>query len=132
VLYTHEEIRALCDTAHANGMRVFVDGARITHAMEALNTSLREMIEKTGVDVLTWGGTKAGLMFGEMTVFLHPEQAGNLAYSQKQSLQHMDKSKFLGVQFECLLSSGLWRETAGHANRMARRMKEAFEEKKIH
>jgi len=126
VLYTNEEIRALCETAHESGMRVFVDGARITHAMEALNTSLREMIEQTGVDVFTWGGTKAGLMFGEMTVFLHPDQAGNLSYSQKQSLQHMDKSKFLGVQFECLLSSGLWRETAAHANRMAKRIEEAL------
>ena len=131
VLYTNEELKALCDTAHANGMQVFVDGARITHAMEAMNTTLREMIEAPGVDVLTWGGTKAGLMFGEMTVFLHPEQAGNLAYSQKQSLQHMDKSKFLGVQFECLLSTGLWRETAGHANRMAKQIEKALLQKGI-
>jgi len=128
VLYTVDEIRALCRTAHANGMQVFVDGARMAHALEALHVSLKEMIEDTGVDAFTWGGTKAGLMFGEMVVSLRPQPAGELAYSQKQSLQHMDKSKFLGVQFECLLTDGLWLETAGHANRMAKRLEKRLAE----
>ncbi len=119
VLYTNDELRALCDTAHANGMYVFVDGARLAHALEALGTTMQAMLGDTGVDAFTFGGTKAGLMFGEMVVFLRPEHGEAIQYSQKQSLQHMDKSKFLGVQFAHLLRDEFWRKTAGHANRMA-------------
>jgi len=126
VLYTLDELRALCALAHAHGMYVFVDGARITHALAALDTDLQSMIGDTGVDAFTFGGTKAGLMFGEMVVFLRDEFSDALDYSQKQSLQHMDKSKFLGAQFECLLKDEFWRKTAGHANQMAQRLAAAF------
>lgn len=119
VLYTVDELSRLCSLAHENGMYVFVDGARLAHALEALDTTLQAMLGDTGVDAFTFGGTKAGLMFGEMVVFLRPEHGECIEYSQKQSLQHMDKSKFLGVQFAYLLRNEFWRTTAGHANRMA-------------
>ena len=131
VLYTCEELKALCDYAHGKGMYVYLDGARLAHAAAALNTDLHTMIEATGIDAFSFGGTKAGAMFGEMVVFLREEFAKNMDYSQKQSLQHMDKSKFLGVQLECLLKDGLWLETAGHANAMARLLAEKLEQKGI-
>lgn len=131
VLYTCGELKALCDYAHAKGMYVYLDGARLAHAVAALNTDLHTMIEESGIDTFSFGGTKAGAMFGEMVVFLREQFARNLSYSQKQSLQHMDKSKFLGVQMECLLKDGLWLKTAGHANAMAGLLKERLAEKGI-
>lgn len=131
VLYTNEEIRAMCDFAHANGMAVYIDGARITNALEALNTTLTEMIEKTDVDAFSFGGTKAGAMFGEMVVFRRKEHMTALDYLQKQALQHLDKSKFLGVQMKVLLETELWHETASHANAMARYLAKKLDEKGI-
>ena len=119
-VYTVDELKALCDFAHSKGMYVYIDGARIANALVALNVSLKEMIEDTGVDAFTVGGTKAGAMFGEMVVFRREEFAKNLDYVQKQSLQHLDKSKFLGVQLEYLLKSGLWLKNAEKSNRMAK------------
>ena len=120
VLYTNDEIKAICELAHARGMYVYIDGARISNALAALNTNFAEMIEQTGVDVFSFGGTKAGAMFGEMVVFRRAEHFSMLEYLQKQALQHLDKSKFLGVQLECLLKDELWRETASHANSCAK------------
>lgn len=131
VLYTCQELKTLCDYAHQKGMYVYLDGARLAHAVAALNTDLHTMIEGSGIDAFSFGGTKAGAMFGEMVVFLREEFGKNLAYSQKQSLQHMDKSKFLGVQMECLLQGDLWLQTAGHANAMARLLEQKLAEKGI-
>ncbi len=131
VLYTCEELKTLCDYAHQRGMYVYLDGARLAHAVAAMNTDLHTMIEETGVDAFSFGGTKAGAMFGEIVVFLREQFGRQLAYSQKQSLQHMDKSKFLGVQMECLLKNGLWLQTAGHANAMAKLLAQKLKEKGI-
>ena len=84
------------------------------------------MIEKNGVDTFSFGGTKAGAMFGEMVVFRRAEHFSMLEYLQKQALQHLDKSKFLGVQLECLLKDELWRETAKHANFQAKYLEEGL------
>lgn len=129
VLYTCEELKKLCDFAHEKGMYVYLDGARLAHAVAALKTDLHTMIEAAGIDAFSLGGTKAGAMFGEMVVFLREQFAQNLDYSQKQSLQHMDKSKFLGVQLECLLKDDFWLETAGHANAMAKLLEQRLAEK---
>lgn len=131
VLYTCGELKALCDYAHGKGMYVYVDGARLAHATAALNTDLGTMLEQTGVDAFSFGGTKAGAMFGEIVVFLREEFGKQLAYSQKQSLQHMDKSKFLGAQMECLLQNDLWLKTAGHANAMAKLLEQKLAQKGI-
>ena len=120
VLYTNEEIKSICDLAHERGMYVYIDGARISNALAALGTTLSEMIEKNGVDAFSFGGTKAGAMFGEMVVFRRDEHFTALEYLQKQALQHLDKSKFLGVQMEYLLRTELWKRTAEHAGECAK------------
>ncbi len=119
-IYTIEELKSLCEYAHAKDMYVYIDGARIGNAIDALHTDLKQMIEYTDVDAFSLGGTKAGAMFGEMVVFRRKEFARCLAYSQKQSLQHIDKSKYLGVQMEYLFESGLWLENAKKSNAAAK------------
>ncbi|MBP5671632.1 MAG: aminotransferase class I/II-fold pyridoxal phosphate-dependent enzyme [Victivallales bacterium] len=127
-MYSLEELKALCDFAHSRKMAVYVDGARIGNAVVALNTTLTELIEGTGVDAFSWGATKAGAMFGEMVVFRREEWGGSLPYLQKQSMQHLDKSQFLGVQAEYLLESGLWLENARLANQAAKRIEARLHE----
>ena len=121
-MYSLDELKALCDYAHSRKMAVYIDGARIGNAVAALNVTLSEMIEGTGVDAFSWGATKAGAMFGEMVVFRREEWGANLPYLQKQSMQHLDKSQFLGVQAEYLLESGLWLENARLANQAAKHL----------
>ncbi len=121
-MYSLDELKALCDYAHSRKMAVYIDGARIGNAVAALNATLSEMIEGTGVDAFSWGATKAGAMFGEMVVFRRDEWGANLPYLQKQSMQHLDKSQFLGVQAEYLLESGLWLENARLANQAAKHL----------
>ena len=123
-VYTPEEIKAICDFAHAHGMYVYVDGARIGNAVAALQTTLKKMLEDTDVDAFSFGGTKAGAMFGEMIVFRRPEFAQSLAYSQKQSLQHMSKSKFLSVQMAVILKEKLWLQIGQKSNEMARLLRD--------
>lgn len=130
-LYSVKELKTLCDYAHKKGLYVFIDGARIANALAALNVTLKEMIEDTDVDAFTIGGTKAGAMFGEMVVLRRKEFANNLYYVQKQSMQHLDKSKFLGVQFECLFESGLWIENAVKANAAAKTLAKRLQEKGV-
>ena len=119
-VYSVPEIKAICDYAHAKGMYVYIDGARISNAVANLGSNLTEMIEGTDVDAFSFGGTKAGAMFGEMVVFRRKEFASHLDYIQKQSMQHLDKSKFLGVQLEYLLETGIWLENAEKANKTAK------------
>ena len=131
VLYTNEEIKAICDYAHERNMYVYIDGARLSNALVALDTTITDMIEKTGVDAFSFGGTKAGAMFGEMVVFRRKEHFVALDYLQKQALQHLDKSKFLGVQMQYLLETELWKKTAKHANNTAKYLEEKLLEKGI-
>lgn len=132
VLYSVDELKELCDYAHSSGRHVYIDGARIGNAIMALKTDLTQMIEYADVDAFSIGGTKAGAMFGEMVIFRREEFAKNLPYIQKQSFQHFDKSKFLGVQFECLLEKNIWLENAEKANKNAKILEEKFKEKGIH
>lgn len=131
VLYTNQEIKDICDFAHERGMYVYVDGARLSNALVALDTTVTEMIEDTGVDAFSFGGTKAGAMFGEIVVFRRKEHFVALDYLQKQALQHLDKSKFLGVQMEYLLRTELWKKTAKHANDTAKYLERGLNEKGI-
>ncbi len=121
-VYTCDEIRAICEFAHARGMYVYVDGARIGNALAALGVGFGEMLEETDVDAFSFGGTKAGAMFGEMIVFRREEFAKNLAYSQKQSIQHMSKSKFLGTQIATVLEYEFWRLDGERSNDAAARL----------
>jgi threonine aldolase len=121
-LYTPEELRALAALAHGNGMLLHIDGARLTNAAAALGSTLAEAA--TGADAISFGGTKAGLMFGEAVVFLRPELAEPALYLRKQSMQLASKMRFVAAQFEALLAGERWREAAGHANAMAARLAE--------
>lgn len=119
-LYTVEELRALAEYAHQKNMRLFVDGARLGAALAALGVTLREMIAQTGVDVCTVGGTKAGAMFGEAVIFTDGALVTAGDYILKQSMQHFDKSKFLGAQMCVLFQNDRWIRNFEHANRMAK------------
>lgn len=118
-LYSPEEISELAQFAHAHDMYLHVDGARIANAAAALGCSFAEMITHTGVDVLSFGGTKNGLMFGEAVVFLKPELAEGFKYNRKQGMQLASKQRFIIAQFITYLQNDLWRKNAENANAMA-------------
>ena len=120
--YTVEEIRAICDHAHALGLRVHLDGARICNAAAHLGVSLREMTTDTGVDVVSFGGTKNGLMLGEAVIVLDPDAAPHVDYVRKASTQLASKMRFVSAQLEALLGTDLWLTNAAHANAMAQRL----------
>ena len=118
-LYTLDEIKALADLAHSYNMYLHVDGARLANAAVALGCSFREMTVGQGVDCLSFGGTKNGLMMGESVVLLNPELDVDVKYRRKQLSQLCSKMRFVAVQFEAYLRDGLWRRNAEHSNRMA-------------
>lgn len=124
-LYTLDEIRELVATAHAHGLGVHVDGARIGCAVAATGLSLREMLLETGVDVVSFGGTKQGLLFGEAVVFLNPEFGRDFPFWQKLGMQLASKMRFVSAQFEALLEGDLWIENGRHANAMAQALHQA-------
>jgi threonine aldolase len=118
-VYTPSEIRALADFAHRHQMLLHMDGARISNAAVSLGVSLRAITADVGVDVLSFGGTKNGMMYGEAIVFFNPALAADLKYIRKQGMQLASKMRFISAQFGALLSNDLWRQNAAHANRMA-------------
>ena len=122
-VYTLAELRALCEVAHAHGMFVHVDGARIANAAVALGAGLRESTRDCGVDVLTFGGTKNGLMVGEAVLFFDEAlHRGAAEHARKQTTQLASKLRFIAAQFEALLTDDLWRVNAAHANAMTARL----------
>jgi threonine aldolase len=121
-VYAPQEIAALAETAHEAGLLLHVDGARLVNAAEALGLGLRELTTDRGVDVLTLGGTKSGLLGAEAAVFFRPELAAGYLYARKQGTQLASKMRYISAQLLRLFEGDLWRETAGHANSMARRL----------
>jgi threonine aldolase len=119
-VYQPEEIQALARFAHEHGMFLHMDGARIANAAVSLGQTLCQATRDLGVDVLSFGGTKNGILGGEAVVFFHPEHSRDFLYLRKQSMQLASKMRFIAAQFEALLTSDLWRRSAEHANRMAR------------
>ncbi|HEY0258932.1 MAG TPA: low specificity L-threonine aldolase [Lacisediminihabitans sp.] len=126
-LYSAEEIRAISDHAHSLGMRVHMDGARISNAAAALGSGLREFTTDAGVDILSFGGTKNGLLYGEAVVVLDPAAAEGLPYLRKLSMQLASKMRFVSAQLIALLSDDLWLVSARHSNAMAARLRTALE-----
>ncbi len=118
-VYTPEEIAPLAEFAHERGMLLHMDGARISNAAASLGTSLRGITRDVGVDVLSFGGTKNGTMFGEAVVFMDRGLAPDFKYVRKQGMQLHSKMRFIAVQFTALLSGDLWLRNARHANAMA-------------
>lgn len=124
-LYTPDEIKALADLAHSHGMYLHVDGARLANAAAALGCSLREITTDCGVDAVSFGGTKNGMMCAESAVILNPALDTDLRYRRKQLTQLASKMRFMAAQFEAYLTDGLWLRNAQHSNAMARRLEEA-------
>lgn len=118
-VYSTAEIKELADLAHQHNMYLHMDGARIANAAVSLGTSFKEMIVDTGVDVLSFGGTKNGLMYGEAIVFLKPGLDQNFMYYRKQGMQLASKMRYLSVQFLAYFEQELWKKNATHANNMA-------------
>ena len=118
-VYSFEEIREIAGYAHSNNMYLHMDGARISNAAVHLGMEFREFTLDAGVDVLSFGGTKNGLMYGEAVLFFNPDLAGDFKYLRKQGMQLASKMRFIAAQFERFLDKDVWHENASHANRMA-------------
>jgi threonine aldolase len=118
-VYTKKELKTLAGFAHDRGMLLHVDGARLSNAAVSLDASLKEITADAGVDVLSFGGTKNGMMYGEAVVFFNPKLAADFKYIRKQGMQLSSKMRFIAAQFEAMLSGDLWRRGPEHANRMA-------------
>ncbi len=119
--YTAEEIQAICAHAHERGMLVHVDGARLANAAASLGVPLRAFTTDAGVDIVSFGGTKNGLIFGEVVLVL-AEHIHDIEYLRMLSTQLASKMRFVSVQFEALLGGDLWLRSATHANAMAARL----------
>lgn len=118
-VYSLEEVKAITTLAHAHGLFVHMDGARIANAAVALDLPFKAFTKDAGIDVLSFGGTKNGMMMGEAVVFFNPEQARNTKYIRKQSMQLFSKMRFVSAQFLAYFENELWKKNASHANKMA-------------
>ncbi len=121
-VYSVDEIKAITDFAHANGMLVHMDGARIGNAAVNLKVGLNDITGRAGVDALSFGGTKNGMMLGEAVVFFNKPLAANFKYIRKQGMQLYSKMRFISAQFSILLADDLWQKNAAHANKMAQEL----------
>lgn len=126
-VYRPEEIKALADLAHSHNMYLHVDGSRLANAAAFLDVSFADMTRNVGVDALSFGGTKNGMLMGEAVVFFNPALAHDFLYIRKQSMQLFSKSRFIAAQYLAYLEDDLWLENARHANRMAQYLAESLE-----
>ncbi len=122
-IYTPDEVRAIAGYAHEHGMALHLDGARVWNAAAALGTSLRAFTADAGVDVLSLGGTKNGLLGAEAIVVLDPARVEGLVYLRKMNMQLASKMRFLSAQLLTLFDGGLGIRSAAHANAMAARLR---------
>jgi threonine aldolase len=119
-VYSVDEIKQLSAIAKKSGLYLHMDGSRISNAAVSLNKSFREFTVDAGVDVLSFGGTKNGMMFGEAIVFFKPELANHFKFVRKLGMQLNSKMRFISAQFEALLSNDLWKRNATHTNKLAK------------
>jgi len=126
-LYTPDELRAIADHAHALGMRVHLDGARLANAAAALGVPLHAFTRDVGVDILSVGGTKNGALGAEAIVVLNPEASRGLKFLRKLNMQLASKMRFVSAQLIALYEGDLWLRNAGHANAMAARLRTGIE-----
>lgn len=126
-VYTVDEIKEIADFAHQNDMLLHMDGARISNAAATLNLPFKAFTAEVGVDILSFGGTKNGMMYGEAVVFLNNKLSNNFKYLRKQSMQLASKMRFISAQFIAYLTDNHCMITASHANKMAQYMKEGLE-----
>jgi threonine aldolase len=126
-VYSLDELRTLCDTAHARSMKVHMDGARFANALVHLGCAPADMTWRAGIDVLSFGGTKNGLPFGEAVVFFDRDLADEFARRRKQAGQLASKMRYLAAPWLGVLRDGVWLRHATHANAMAQRLARAIE-----
>jgi len=118
-VYRPKEIQDLADFAHEHHMLLHMDGARLCNAAAFLKTGLYEISGAAGVDVLSFGGTKNGMMYGEAVVFFDKNLAKNFEFIRKQGMQLTSKMRYISAQFSAFLANDLWLKNAAHANEMA-------------
>jgi len=126
-VYRPKEIQRLADFAHTHKMLLHMDGARLCNAAAFLKTGLHEISGAAGVDVLSFGGTKNGMMYGEAVVFFDKQLAKNFEFIRKQGMQLTSKMRYISAQFSAFLADDLWLRNASHANKMARLLAEKLE-----
>ena len=124
--YSLDEIGAIAEVARRHGVPLHMDGARFANALVAEGVSPAEMTWRTGVDILSFGGTKNGCWCAEALVFLDPKLAEHMAFIRKRGAQLFSKTRFVAAQFEAHLENDLWLRTARHANDMARELRSAL------
>jgi threonine aldolase len=117
-VYNLREVKVLSDFAHKHKMLLHIDGARLSNAAASMNKNLKEITNDIGVDLLSFGGTKNGMMFGEAVIFFNKSLSKNFEYIRKQGMQLASKMRFISSQFEAFLSNNLWLKNADHANKM--------------
>jgi threonine aldolase len=127
-LYSVDEIKRIADYAHANDMLLHLDGARISNAAAAMNIGFYEMTGGAGVDVLSFGGTKNGMMYGEAIVFFDKDLCTDFKYRRKQGMQLASKMRYISAQFDAFLKDDLWKKNALHANLMAKKLHAAVKD----
>jgi threonine aldolase len=118
-LYQPHEISEIAAYCHKNNMLLHIDGARIANAVAALNMPIAEFTSKIGADIISFGGTKNGMMMGEAIVFLKPGISNNFKFIRKQGMHLFSKMRFISAQFSAYLENDLWIKNAQHANSMA-------------
>jgi threonine aldolase len=121
-VYTPDAIAALARWAHAHGLLLHVDGARLCNAAAALGVPLRALTTDAGVDAVSFGATKNGAMGAEAVVLLRDDIGDGFRYRRKQAMQLASKMRYISAQLDALLSDELWLRNAEHANAMARRL----------
>ncbi len=119
-VYGSDEVKTIAAFCHHHGLYLHMDGARISNAAASLGQGLGAITGGLGVDILSFGGTKNGLLLGEAVVCFHPELSRNTIFVRKQSMQLASKMRFIAAQLTALLSDDLWLKNASHANRMAK------------
>ena len=127
-LYSVNEIKAISAVAKKHNLYLHMDGSRISNAAASLNKDFKEFTKDAGVDILSFGGTKNGMMFGEAIVVFNPDLANELHYLRKQGMQLHSKMRFISAQFEALLSNELWKRNAIHSNSMAKKLEKGLRE----
>ena len=121
-VYTPAEVAALAEVAHANGLGLHMDGARLANAAASLGEPVRAFTTDAGVDVVSFGATKNGAMLAEAVVVLRPDRLRGVDFLRKTSMQLASKMRFLSAQFIAMLTQDLWLDSARHANSMAQRL----------
>ena len=107
-VYSIEELKAISAIAKKYNLFLHMDGSRIANAAASLNTDFASFTRDAGVDVLSFGGTKNGMMFGEAVIVFNPEAGRYMKYYRKQAMQLHSKMRFIGAQFSALLDNELW------------------------